>query len=69
MMFVDESVESPAGINENVAQSFVHGSTLVTHLIQHCLQHNDILDDFFFENVDLIENDVCVQQQIMTVTD
>lgn len=68
-MLVDESVESTSRVQENIAQSLVNRRALVLHLIEHSLQHDDIRNCVLFDQIDLIENDICVEQQVMRISD
>lgn len=54
MVLVDESVKSSAWVAQDVLESLVDGSTLVTNFVKHRLQHNDVLKHVFFENIDLV---------------
>lgn len=69
VMLVDESVESTSRVQENIAQSFVNGGALMLHLVEHCLQHDDIRNCILFEDVNLVENDIRVEQQVMGISD
>ena len=60
-MFVDEDVETSLGIRDDVFKSLEDGKRTVFHLFKNCLKNNDVFKTVaFFQNVDLVQNDVCV---------
>lgn len=39
------------------------------HFVKHSFQDNHVLDCVFFENIDLVQDDICVEQQIVRLLD
>lgn len=65
MMLIDERVETTCWIFDDFTQSLVDLCALVTHLVEHRLQDDDVLDEILFEYVDLVEHDVRVENEIV----
>lgn len=67
MMFVNESIDIPRLIGNDILQFLVHSRAAMLHLVQYGVQNNDVFQDILFEYIDLIEHHICVQHQIVPV--
>lgn len=64
-MFVDENVHISGGIFDDVPEFLVHRRATMANFVQHRLRYHNVAQNILFKNMDLIENNVCVQHQIV----
>lgn len=63
MVLVGEHEEPPSRVGAQGLEPVVHGEVLILHLVEHHRQHDDILNRWVLQQIDLVEHDVGVDDE------
>lgn len=65
MVLVDEHIEVPGAVVDDLIESLVNGGAPVLHLVEHGGQNDYVAQNILLQHVDLVQNHICVQNEIV----
>lgn len=61
VVFVCKHVEVTVRVSCERSESVINGQVDVFHFVENCLQHNDVGDLVILEQVDLVQDNICIR--------